>query len=141
MRPLAYVVAVAWEIELTEQAQSWFGNLGQRDASRIAASLDELQRSGPGLGRPFVDSVKGSRHHHMKELRSVGGNLRMLFASDPQRRAIVLIGGDKTNDWRGWYARNIPLADRLYDKHLRSLGDNQAWPTLRTGERSATSER
>jgi hypothetical protein len=58
----------------------------------------------------------------MKELRSIGGHLRALFAFDPRRRAIVLLGGDKTNDWSGWYERNVPLADDIYDEHLRSLG-------------------
>lgn len=51
----------------------------------------------------------------MKELRSSGGNLRALFAFDPRRRAVVLVGGDKTGDWSGWYKRNIPRADRRYD--------------------------
>jgi len=115
--------------------------LNPEDANRIAAAFDELERQGPGLGRPFVDSIKGSRHHNMKELRSVGGHLRALFAFDPRRHAIVLLGGDKTNDWHGWYERNIPIADRLYDEHLRSLGKKEQWPTPRAGERSATRDR
>jgi hypothetical protein len=55
----------------------------------------------------------------MKELRSFGGNLRALFIFDPKRRAIVLLGGDKTDDWTGWYGRNIPIADDRYDLHLK----------------------
>jgi len=55
----------------------------------------------------------------MKELRSFGGHLRALFAFDPKRRAIVLLGGDKRGDWTGWYERNIPIADDHYDEHLR----------------------
>ena len=58
----------------------------------------------------------------MKELRSFGGNLRALFAFDPERRAIVLVGGDKAGDWAGWYERNIPIADDLYDEYLREEG-------------------
>jgi hypothetical protein len=96
--------------------------LGGADANRIAAAFDELERRGPRLGRPFVDSIKGSRHHNMKELRSIGGNLRALFAFDPHRRAVVLLGGDKGGDWKGWYQRQIPRADALYDKHLRDNG-------------------
>jgi len=114
--------------------------LSDDDADRIAASLDELARRGPTLGRPFVDSIKGSRHHSMKELRSVGGHLRALFAFDPHRRAVVLVGGDKTGDWRGWYARNITLADKLYDRHLRSLGKEGPCPRG-TGGRSADRDR
>lgn len=131
-----------WEVELTPEAERWYMELTPRDAERIAATLDELERRGPGLGRPFVDSVRGSRHHNMKELRSIGGHLRALFAFDPGRRAVVLLGGDKTNDWRGWYERSIPLADRLYDRHLRNLGSKGQWqrPT-RAGNRSAARDR
>jgi hypothetical protein len=57
----------------------------------------------------------------MKELRSVGGNLRALFCFGPRRTAIALLGGDKTNDWAGWYVRNIPLADELYDEYLDEI--------------------
>ena len=123
---------------MTAQAEQWYMALDQQDAERIAAAIDELERQGPQLGRPFVDSIKGSRHHNMKELRSVGGHLRALFAFDPRRHAVVLVGGDKTNDWRGWYERNLPLADRLYDEHLRSLGRKEPpWPTPRPGGQSA----
>jgi hypothetical protein len=111
---------MAWEIELTAQAEARFMALDSDDADKIA--VDELERQGPTLGRPFVDSITGSRHHNMKELRSIGGHLRALFAFDPSRTAIVLLGGDKTNDWTGWYERNIPLADAVYDEHLKQLG-------------------
>lgn len=81
----------------------------------------------------------------MKELRSVGRHLRALFAFDPRRHAVVLLGGDKKNDWQGWYKRNVPLADKLYDRHLRSLGRGHSWTTryqgLRAGRQSAASER
>jgi hypothetical protein len=77
---------------------------------------------GPALGRPAVDTVKGSRHKNMKELRAFGGTIRALFAFDPRRRATVLIGGDKRDDWKGWYERNIPVADGLFDRHLVEIG-------------------
>lgn len=57
----------------------------------------------------------------MKELIPMGGNIRVLFAFDPRRMAILLIGGDKTNRWDGWYETMVPLADDLYDEHLRVL--------------------
>jgi hypothetical protein len=110
-----------WEIELTDQASVWLLSLDQDDRAAIAGSIDLLEELGPNLGRPAVDSVKSSRHHNMKELRSVGGNLRALFCFDPRRTAIVLLGGDKTNDWVGWYDRNIPLADELYDEYLDEI--------------------
>jgi hypothetical protein len=118
----------SWGIEFTPEAERWYMRLGPEDTSRMAAAFDELERSGPGLARPRVDSIKGSRHHNMKELRSVGGHLRALFAFDSRRRAVVLLGGDKTNDWRGWYQRNIPRADKLYDKHLRTIGKGGPCP-------------
>jgi hypothetical protein len=57
----------------------------------------------------------------MKELRSRSGNLRVLFAFDPRRTAILLIGGDKTGRWQQWYAKMIPIADDLYDEYLETL--------------------
>jgi len=74
---------------------------------------------GPAVGRPLVDALEGSRHANMKELRV--GDLRALFAFDPTRRAVLLLGGDKTRRWREWYSQAVPLADRLYDEHLRRL--------------------
>lgn len=57
----------------------------------------------------------------MKELRPKRHNIRILFAFDPRRTAILLIGGSKTNDWQGWYERAIPEAERLYDTYLTEL--------------------
>jgi len=80
-----------------------------------------LEQYGPSLGRPAVDHIKGSRHHNMKELRSRGRHLRALFCFDPRRTSIVLLGGNKADDWTGWYERNIPLADDLYDIYIDEL--------------------
>jgi hypothetical protein len=104
----------------------WYARLGRADAERVDGAIRALRRAGPGLGRHFADSVKGSRHHNMKELRA-GRSIRILFAFDPQRRAVLLVGGDKRGDWQGWYPRNIRLADRLYDEHLRRLGKGVRW--------------
>jgi hypothetical protein len=109
-----------WEINLTDQLVEWFFALGDVERRQITAAIDELEARGPALGRPFVDRIKGSRHHNMKELRSVGGNIRVLFAFDPSREAVLLIGGDKTGRWQRWYEENIPIADALYDEYLES---------------------
>jgi hypothetical protein len=109
---------MVWEVEMTEQAEAWFLGLDQRDRRRVAEAIDALVVGGPRLGRPIVARVKASRHPNMKELRSVGGHLRALFAFDPRRTAIVLLGGDKAGDWTGWYERNVPFADDLYDAYL-----------------------
>jgi hypothetical protein len=134
--------ARTWEVEFTPEAERRFDRLSAKDADRIGAAIEELRQHGPNLGRPRADSIRGSRHHNMKELRSAGGHLRAMVAFDPRRRAVILLGGDKTNDWKGWYGRNIGLADKLYDRHLRSIGKGEPWPArTRTGERSASSGR
>lgn len=112
---------MSWEIEVTDQAATWLDSLDDDDYDAIGFAIEALVQHGPSLGRPLVDSINGSRHHNMKELRSVGGNLRALFCFDPRRTAIVLVGGDKTNDWSGWYERNIPVADDLYDVYLDEI--------------------
>lgn len=89
--------------------------------NRIDAAVEVLEERGPGLGRPFVDHVKGSRHANMKELRPRGCHVRVLFIFDPLRNAIMLIGGDKANRWKAFYDETIPIADRLYDEHLLEL--------------------
>lgn len=84
-------------------------------------AVDELGERGPALGRPLVDAVKGSRRPNMKEPRPLGGNIRVLFAFDPRRGAILLIGGDKTGRWEEFYEEAIPEADALYGIHLDEL--------------------
>jgi hypothetical protein len=110
-----------WDVEATDDFALWFGTLGGADQERVAAAVEILAELGPGLGRPFVDTLKGSRQGNMKELRTRGGHLRVLFAFDPQRTAVLLVGGDKTDRWERWYADAITRADRLYDEHLADL--------------------
>jgi hypothetical protein len=87
---------------------------------RIWARVELLEVEGPALGRPTVDTIKGSRHLNMKELRvSKGGAIRVLFAFDPQRWAVLLLGGDKAGQWESWYSEAIPVADDLFDQYLR----------------------
>lgn len=128
-----------WQILPSPEVARWLRSLSEKDATRIGAAIRQLERGGPSLSSGVVKLIRGSRHHNMKELRSVGGHLRVLFAFDPRQRAILLVGGDKTGDWKGWYERNIRQADKMYDKHLRSLGTEGAWAatTRRAGERSA----
>lgn len=111
---------MSWEIKIKAPVQQWRRSLDPVAADRFSAALAHLRQRGPGLGRPFSDSVKGARHHNMKELRV--GNMRALYAFDSRRTAVLLVAGDKTNDWQGWYRRNIPAADRLLDQHQRRIG-------------------
>lgn len=131
---------MAWDVELKGPVKQWQGSLDPVAAERFKAGLARLGERGPQLGRPFADSITSSRHHNMKELRV--GNMRALYAFDSRRTAVVLVAGDKTNDWKGWYKRNIPAADRLFEKHQRSIGGGgQQWRGRTTTARTTGRER
>jgi hypothetical protein len=115
---LGYGPAV-WDVEFTDQFEGWWDTLSVADQQAIDAAVRVLEERGPGLGRPLVDSVEGSRHANMKELRV--GTIRILFAFDPRRAAILLLGGDKRDHWQEFYAQMIPLADKLFDEHLKDI--------------------
>ena len=91
----------------------------------ISSHVDLLRDLGPNLGYPYSSDIAGSRHGNLRELRvqSRGRPFRVFYAFNPLRNAILLIGADKTGDKR-FYERMIPIADRLYDQHLREIGDN-----------------
>ena len=110
-----------WEVEFTNEFGDWFQLLDRSTQDAIASAITVLQRRGPACGCPLVDTLKGSRHANMKELRPPAGNVRVLFAFDPRRTAILLVGGDKSGQWQHWYLANVPVADRLYDEYLDEL--------------------
>lgn len=112
-----------WSVDI-ELIAPWLAELDQHSREQVVAAVELLEEHGPQLGRPLVDTVTASRHRNMKELRpgSAGRTeLRVLFAFDPARQAILLVAGDKSGDWRGWYQRNIPRADDLFDAHVRRV--------------------
>jgi hypothetical protein len=113
---------MTWRIETVELFDQWWATLGEPQRISVVAILRVLEERGPALGRPYVDQIKGSRHQNMKELRVQhrGRPLRILFAFDVRRAAILLIGGDKSGD-KGWYDVHVPMADEAFDRHLRSL--------------------
>ena len=88
----------------------------------MAAIVGLLEQRDTKLGFPYSSGINDSRHNHMRELRvqSGGRPVRIFYAFDPVRSAILLIGGDKTGDDR-FYERFVPVADRLYDEHLEEL--------------------
>lgn len=110
-----------WGVEGTNEFVAWYDSLTGDESERVDAAVEILMEGGPAEGLPLVDTVRGSRHANMKELRPRGGYLRILFAFDPRRTAILLIGGDKTDRWQEWYDVYIPIADGLYDLHLETL--------------------
>lgn len=113
------VVDHGWEVILEPEVSTWILGLPDDTYDRVAAAIDMLAQSGPGLGRPLVDSITGSRHQNMKELRV--GTCRILFAFDPTRHAILLVAGDKRGQWRTWYPPAIILADQRFDQWLEHL--------------------
>jgi hypothetical protein len=111
-----------WDVEYTDEFGDWWNGLTEQEQEALDVSVRLLEERGPALGFPHSSGINGSKHAHMRELRTqVGGRpLRTLYAFDPRRSVILLIGGDKTGDDR-WYEENVPLADRLYDAHLEQL--------------------
>jgi len=111
-----------WQVEYTAEFGQWWESLSPTEQASLDASVRLLEQLGPQLARPYADTVKGSKHANLKELRtqSQGRPLRTFFAFDPRRSAILLIGGDKTGDDR-FYERMIPLADQLFDAYLEEL--------------------
>jgi len=98
-------------------------SLDEAEQDSVDVVVGLLETKGPGLPFPYSSGIEGSRHSHMRELRiqHQGGPYRVLYAFDPRRAAILLIGGNKTGDDR-WYERYVPVADELYDVHLEEIG-------------------
>ena len=113
---------MTWEIEYTDEFGDWWAGLSEEEQVSLAASVQLLEERGPKLGFPHSSGINGSKHSHMRELRTqhAGRPFRTLYAFDPRRNAILLLGGEKTGDDR-WYEVNVPVADRLYDEHLAEL--------------------
>lgn len=116
---------MAWAVKVTDEYAAWFGTLIKEDlnsASLVAQAVAALREAGPTLGRPLVDRLKGADLHHLKELRpgsSGRSELRIIFAFDPTRSALLLLGGDKAGNWERWYRDNIPIAEQLYLDYTR----------------------
>ena len=113
---------VAWEVEFTDEFRRWWSSLNEGEQDDVAFSVRHLEEFGPALGFPHSSKVMTSRYAQMRELRTQSGGrpLRTLYAFNPLRTAILLIGGDKTGDDR-WYETLVPIADRLFEDHLKEL--------------------
>ena len=113
---------MAWKVEYTDEFSEWWSSLNEPEQDDIAAMVGLLEEKGPSLPFPQSSGIEGSRHSHMRELRiqHAGDPYRVLYAFDSRRSAILLIGGNKTGNDR-WYEENVPMADKLYDKHINTL--------------------
>jgi hypothetical protein len=115
---------MAWEVEFDDAFEAEFLALGQEVQDALLATARLLVDYGPQLGRPHADSLKGSKHANMKELRfeALDGEWRVAFAFDPQRKAILLVAGDKSGvSQKRFYKQLIAKADRRFSVHLRTL--------------------
>ena len=115
---------MGWIVLFHEAFDAEFSDLAVAVQDEILAHARLLEKFGPALGRPRVDTLKGSRHTNMKELRfdAAGGVWRVAFAFDPRRQAILLTAGDKSGGGeKRFYRRLIRKADERFDQHLSRL--------------------
>lgn len=113
---------MAWEVEFSDEFGAWWDKLTAVEQKSVDFTVSLLQELGPTLKMPHSSSVETSRYAHMRELRIQQGGrpYRVLYAFDLRRAAMLLIGGDKTGNDR-WYEEFVPVADSIYDRHLRGL--------------------
>jgi len=116
----------AWDVEFTDEFGQWWESLDYDEQESVDTTVTLLEELGPQLPYPHSSGVESSRHHHMRELRiqHKGAPYRVLYAFDPRRTALLLIGGNKTGQDR-WYEEFVPIADALYDEHLRALEEGR----------------
>jgi hypothetical protein len=107
-----------WRTTRTDEFEEWWKTLTALEQRQVLSSIQILEAAGPSAGRPWVDSVKGTRHRNMKELRA-SRTIRVFFAFDPRRVAVLLIGGDKAGRTKRFYRQMVSKADKIYDAHLR----------------------
>jgi hypothetical protein len=118
---------MAYEVEFTEEFRLWYEErLSREEQGSIARAVSRLEEAGPALDHPYSSGITGSRFPHMRELRiqHEGRPYRVLYAFDPRRCALLLLGGDKTGDDR-WYRTMVPRADDLYERHLREIANER----------------
>ncbi len=115
---------MAWEYETSGEFEVWFKGLNRAEKIEVIGLPESVAMLGPRLGRPHADTLKGSRHANMKELRGKTDRsvLRIAFAFDPRRVARILCGGDKAGvSEKTFYKKLIAKADNLFQEHLNQL--------------------
>jgi hypothetical protein len=120
---------MTWTVLLAPECEAWLEGLPSADRVSILQDANLLREFGPQLGRPHVDTLKGSKHPNMKELRSrhTGHQYRTLFVFDPKQRAVLLLGGDKVGQHEErFYKALIKQADDVYDRHLALVTKEKA---------------
>jgi len=119
---VGHIHAMNWTVEFAEEFEPEFDALPASVQDELLAQAKVIEHFGPAAGRPRVDTLKGSRHANMKELRfdADDGVWRVAFAFDPRRHAVLLVAGDKSGgSERRFYTRLIATADQRFDTHLQ----------------------
>ena len=113
---------MAWDVEGTDEFAGWFGEPTDNEQVSVGRVVELLVEQGPSLPFPYSSGIATSRHRRMRELRiqHEGRPYRVLYAFDPRRAAILLLGGDKGGNDR-WYDEYVPIGDALYDEYLQEL--------------------
>src|SRR5438067_13389685 len=112
------------EVVLTDEALAWFESLDDDEKAAVSHLLDILEMNGVSLGFPYSSAINGSKYP-LRELRKKGQPIRMLYAFDREREAVVLVGGDKTGDDR-FYEREIPRAEKIWETYLNERAREKA---------------
>ncbi|KAE9532892.1 addiction module toxin RelE [Ursidibacter arcticus] len=109
------------EVEYTDEFELWWDTLNTEEQIAVTASVTLLERLGINLKYPYSSQIIGSKYR-LRELRiqHKGKPYRILYTFDPRRNAILLIAGNKASKKR-WYETNVPIAERLYEKHLQQI--------------------
>ncbi len=115
------VPASSRDVLLTRDVRTWLRTLDGERRTRVKGAIARVAAAGSTLGRPQVGLISGSRVHKLKEVR-VDRGIRILFAFDSNRDAVMLVGGDKAGRWNRWYPSQVARAERLYLEHERSIG-------------------
>jgi hypothetical protein len=114
-----------WDVEVTDAFSAWWQTLTEQEQNDVTAYVELLQERGANLPYPYSSGIRGSKLSRLRELRvQSGGNpIRVFYAFDPRRVAILLIGGKKTGLEKRFYQEYIKQAETLYEEHLKNLED------------------
>ncbi len=133
----------AWEVRFERDFEKDLKTLDDAFRIELLAHAEVLEHRGPGLGRPLVDTLRGSAYPNMKELRFNAGQgvWRVAFAFDPHSKAVLLVAGDKFALWgrdeEAFYKRLIGVADVRFRKYLRRVEAARAKSAARAGDGAA----
>ncbi len=113
---------MAYEVEVSDEFKAWYEDLSEPEQNSVERVVLMLMEAGPSLGYPQSTGIKDSKFSHMRELRiqHEGRPYRVLYAFDPKRVALLLLGGNKTGEER-WYEKMVSKADAIYEEHLRTI--------------------